>query len=98
MNKHRFPLLVFVVLVMATLALGWGSAQARPPAGWSPGSSGGSNPSPRPIAVITSGDPDVGQTIVVRHRVGRVPEGEGHRSWYQRVRSVWAAWYLRAAL
>ena len=98
MNKHHVRLFVTLVLLMATLTLGWGSAQARSVAGWSSGSDRGTSVSTRPVAIVTSGDPDVGQTIVVRHGLGRNPGGDGRASWFQRVRSIWTAWYLRAVL
>ena len=88
-------LLVTLVLVAATLVVGLGVAQARAPIGWRPSAPGAATVS-SPVATTDSGEPDVGQTVVKKHR-SRPSEGPGF-PWFHWTGRAWAAWYLRALL
>ena len=95
METTRRKLQVTLVLVAATLVVGWGVAQARSPIGWRPSTSGATAMS-SPVATTDSGEPDVGQTVVKKHR-SRRGDGPGF-SWFQWTGRAWAAWYLRTLL
>ncbi len=93
MDKNRSKLLVTLVLVGATLVVGSGIAQARTSIGWSPSALGATTVS-KPVATTDSGEPDVGQTVVKKHRARPMPDPGS--PWFHWAGRAWAAWYMRA--